>query len=103
MERDNHKMLLYGRVIQNQRLCWSAWLILIEIATKNHSSEATNLSPFFTLHGYHTRARTSLLPTSVPILGDPDSLTAATATQEIHNNLWSKMGHTQAIQAEGGN
>ena len=66
---------------------WSSWLPLAEFAANNHSSEATNLSPFFALHGYHPRATTNLLPAAVPTPGDPDALAAATAIQEIHDYL----------------
>ena len=82
---------------------WSAWLPLAEFATNNHSSEATNLSPFFALHGYHPRAMTSLQPATEPIPGDPDTLAAASTIQEIYDYLRAQMGRGQAIQAEGGN
>ena len=82
---------------------WSSWLPLAEFAANNHSSEATNLSPFFALHGYHPRATTSLLPATEPIPGDPDALAAATAIQDIHDHLRAEMGRAQTIQAEGGN
>ena len=53
---------------------WNSWLPLAEFAANNHLSEATQLSPFFALHGYHPKAMTSLTPTTDPIPGDPDAL-----------------------------
>ena len=82
---------------------WSVWLPLAEFAAYNHSSKATNLSPFFALHGYHPRATTSLQPATEPTPGDPDALAAATTIQEIHDYLRAEMGRAQAIQTEGGN
>ena len=82
---------------------WSTWLPLVEFATNNHLSEATNLSPFFALHSYHPRGGTSLLPTTEPTPGDLDALSAATAIQEIHDFLRAEVSYAQAIQAEGGN
>ena len=82
---------------------WRTGLPLMEFAANNHSSEATNLSPFFALHGYHPRATTNLQPATEPTPGDPDAVVAATAIQEIHDYLQAKMGRAQAIQAEGGN
>jgi hypothetical protein len=82
---------------------WSAWLPLAEFAANNHSSEATGLSPFFALHGYHPRVTTNLTPTTEPTPGDPDALAAATALQEIHDHLRAEMTRAQAIQTEGGN
>ena len=61
------------------------------------------LSPFFALHSYHSRATTSLTPTTDPTPGDPDVLSSASALQEIHNYLRTEITHAQAIQAEGGN
>ena len=90
----------YVNYLQDDR---SAWLPLAEFAANNHSSEATNLSPFFALHGYHPRATTNLLPATEPTPGDPDAVVAGTAIQEIHDYLQAEMGRAQAIQAEGGN
>ena len=60
---------------------WSTWLPLAEFSANNNKSDATNLSPFFTLHGYHPRATTNLLPITTPIPGDPDALATTTAIQ----------------------
>ena len=76
---------------------WSSWLPLAQFATNNYTSEATSLSPFFTLHGYHPRATTSLLPATEPTPADPNALAAATAIQEIHDYLQAVKGHAQAI------
>ena len=103
-ERFNSVMEQYLRSYVNYlQDDWSSWLPLAEFAANNHSSEATNLSPFFALHGYHPRATTSLLPTTEPTPEDPDALAAATAIQEIHDHLGAEMGRAQAIQAEEGN
>ena len=53
-ERFNSVMEQYLRSYVNYlQDDWSAWLPLAEFAANNHSSEATNLSPFFALHSYH--------------------------------------------------
>ena len=72
---------------------WNSWLPLAEFAANNHSSETTQLSPFFTLHGYHPRATTSLIPTTDPTPGDPDVLSYASALQEINDYLRTEMTH----------
>ena len=82
---------------------WNSWLPLAEFAANNHSSETTQLSPFFALHGYHPRATTSLIATTDPIPGDPIALTSASALQEIHAYLRTEMTRAQAIQSESGN
>ena len=103
-KRFNSVMVQYLRSYVNYlQDDWSAWLPLAEFAANNHSSEDTNLSPFFALHYYHPRAMTNHLPTTEPIPGDPDALSAATTIQEIHDHLRAKMGHAQAIQTDGGN
>ena len=103
-ERFNSVMEQYLRSYVNYlQDDWSVWIPLAEFAANNHSSEATNLSPIFAIHGYHPRAMTSLLPATKPIPGDPDALAAATALQEIHDYLRAEMCRAQAIQAEGGN
>ena len=81
---------------------WSLWLPLAEVAVNNHSSHATQLSPFFVLHGYHPRATTNLVPTTEPTPGDPNALASATALEEIHNFIRTEMYRAQAIQTEGG-
>ena len=81
---------------------WSSWLPLAEFAVNNHSSDATQLSPFFVLHGYHPRATTNLAPATKPTLGDPDALASAAALEEIHNFIRTEMNQAQAIQTEGG-
>jgi hypothetical protein len=82
---------------------WSSWLPVAEFAANNQSSEATGLSPFFALHGYHPRAATSLTPAQEIIPGDIDALASATALQEIHDHLRAEMTRAQTIQAEGAN
>ena len=82
---------------------WNSWLPLAEFAAINHSSETTQLSPFFALHGYHSRATTSLIPTTDPTPGDPDALSSASVLQEIHDYLSREITHAQAIQSESGN
>ena len=61
--------------------------MLAEYAANNYSSEATNLSPIFALHGYHPPALTNLLSTGEPASGYHDTLAGTTATQEIHAYL----------------
>ena len=103
-ERFNSVMEQYLRsYVNNLQDDWTSWLPLAEFAANNYSSEATNLCPFFTLHGYHPRATTSLLPATELIPGDPHVLAAATAIQEIHDHLRAEMGRAQAKQAEGRN
>ena len=82
---------------------WSSWLPMAEFTANNQTSETTLSSPFFTLHGYHPRATTNLLPIERPTPGDPDPLTAATAMEEIHEHLQTEMNRAQAIQREGSN
>ena len=98
IERFNSVMEQYLRSYVNYlQDDWSTCLPLAEFAANNHSSEATHMSPFFALHGYHIRATNSLLPTMEPIPGDPDAISAATIIQEINNYLRAEMGWTHAI------
>ena len=102
-ERFNAVMEQYLRSYVNylQDDC-SSWLPLAEFAANNHSSDATQLSPFFALHGYHPRATTNLVPTTEPTPGDPDALASATALEEIHDFIRTEINRAQVIQAEGG-
>src|SRR5436853_2932882 len=82
---------------------WSSWLPLSEFSANNHSSDATGVSPFFALHGYHPRATTNLLPVTELTPGDHEALESTSALQEIHDYLTAEMGRAQAIQTEGAN
>ena len=102
-ERLNAVMEQYLRsYINDLQDDWSSWLPLAEFAANNYSSDATQLSPFFALHGYHPRATTNLVPTIDPTPADPDALASATALEEIHHFIRTEINRAQAIQAKEG-
>jgi hypothetical protein len=85
--------------ISHQQDNWSLWLPLTQLATNNHQSKTTDVTPFFANNGCHSHLNFNIMEQRY-LLENNDAQEYATKQQEIYKLIQGVMSFAQVKQQE---